>query len=141
MKKILVVYAYVVCFVVVVGFFVSLTFALHGIVQTQFPEITLERSIYEIHQTNNAFMRTMYFRGVYPSEEKTDTGIDGKDYRDNQQVTELRKESYQAYLKVQQRMGVRTIIHSLIMFGVYGIAFVMHWKLAKRVQRDSPEKE
>ena len=51
-----------------------------------------------------------------------------------QEQTEQRESAYKSKLRLEQRNGMQQMIYMGILLLLSGIAFIFHWKFAKRVE-------
>lgn len=118
MKRTLVeVYALAVCFVTLVCFVVALGIGIFDFIQILNPEFTISSYAYEQHQTNEAFVKQ------WPKEKPQPQG---------EELTRLRKESYRAALKSEQRDAVQSVTQIFIILLIDIVVFAIHWYMAKR---------
>lgn len=113
------VYALAVCFVTLICFAISLAFGLYEILRIANPEFTLNSFQYERHQSNKSFSNN------WPQT---------KPLPDDETLTKLREESYQAQLRTEKRTGFQNLTWVLILIFIDIIVFTIHWLMAKRVR-------
>jgi len=125
MKRNLVeVYALVVCFVTLVCFVVALGLGIYDLIQFLNPEFTISSYTYEHHRSNEAYLRN------WPKEKPKPQG---------DELTRLRKESYQAALKSEQRNAAQSLTQIFIIVLIDIVVFAFHWYMAKRARIDAIE--
>ena len=125
MKRTLVeVYALAVCFVTLVCFVVALGIGIYDLIQFLNPEFTISSYTYEHHQSNEAYLSN------WPKEKQRPQG---------DELTKLRKESYQAALKSEQRNAVQSLTQIFIIILIDIVVFAIHWYMAKRARADAIE--
>ncbi len=116
-KSLLEIYALAVCFVTIICFAVALGIGVYDILEMSNPELTLKSYQYQRHQTNEAFTRNWSKEKEKPSEEE---------------ITNMRKKSYEVALKAERRDAVQSFIRVLIVMLIDIVIFLFHWRLAKR---------
>ena len=120
MKRNLVeVYALAVCFVALVCCAIALAFGIYDIMRIANPEFTLNSFQYERHQSNESF---------------TNNWPQNKPLPDNETLTKIREDSYQALLRNEKRHGAQDITWVLIWIFIAIIVFTVHWLMAKRAR-------
>ena len=117
-------YALTVCFVTLVCFVVALGIGIYDLIQLLKPEFTISSYTYEHHQSNKAYLRN------WPEEKPRPQG---------DELTRLRKESYQAALKSEQRGAAQSLTQIFIIILIDTVVFVIHWYMAKRARADAIE--
>lgn len=117
-KSILEIYAFAVCFVTIICFAFSLGIGIYDILEISAPSLTLRSYDYERHKTNEAFT-------INWTKEKKETYTD-------QEITNLREESYQMELAEEKRDAMQSFIMVSIIILIDIALFLIHWKLAKK---------
>jgi hypothetical protein len=113
------VYALAVCFVTLVCFVVALGIGIYDLIQIVNPPFTLDSYTYERHQSNEAFSKN------WPKD---------KPSPQDEELTRLRKKSYQAALRAEKRGAVQSLTMVFIIILIDVVVFVIHWYLAKRAR-------
>ena len=113
------IYALAVCFVTIICAAVALGIGAYDILEISSPEMTLRAYKYEKYQTNEAFTRQWKKDRAKKSEEE---------------ITVLRKKSYEVALKAEKRDAVQSSIRVLIILFIDMAIFYIHWRIAKRAR-------
>ncbi len=79
---------------------------------------------YEHHRSNEAYLRN------WPKEKPKPQG---------DELTRLRKESYQAALKSEQRNAAQSLTQIFIIILIDLVVFAIHWYMAKRARAEASE--
>jgi hypothetical protein len=111
------VYALAVCFVTLVCFVVALGIGIYDLIQIVNPPFTIDSYTYDRHQSNEAFSKNWPKDKARPQAEE---------------LTRLRKESYQAALRSEKRGAVQSLTMVFIIILIDVVVFIIHWYLAKR---------
>jgi hypothetical protein len=96
--------------------------AIYDLVQIAAPEITLNSTQYQRHQSNAAF------RNSYHPNAKNIAALS------EEEITKRRQESYAFALNAERRAGWQSLLRMAIIILVDVVFFVVHWKLAKRAR-------
>jgi hypothetical protein len=120
MKRTLVeVYALAVCFVTLICFVVALGIGIYDLIQIANPQFTISSYTYDRYQSNKTFSEN------WPKDKPRPQG---------EELTRLRKESYQAALRSEKRGAVQSLTQVLIIILIDIVVFVIHWYMAKRAR-------
>jgi hypothetical protein len=120
MKRSLVeVYALAVCFVTLVCFVIALGIGIYDIIQIVNPEFTLSSYTYDRHLSNEAFLKN------WPEDKPRPQG---------EELTRLRKESYQAALRSEKRSAIQSLTMVFIVILVDLVVYIIHWYVARRAR-------
>jgi hypothetical protein len=119
-KSLLEIYALAVCFVTIICFAVSLGIGIYDVLEMSAPKFTLKSHDFERHQTNEAFT-------IRWKEEKREKYAE-------EEITNLREESYQVALAKEQRDAIQSLIRVSIIILIDIVLFLIHWKVAKRLR-------
>jgi len=120
MKRSLVeVYALAVCFVTLVCFVIALGVGIYDLIQIVNPEFTISSYTYDRHQSNEAFLDN------WPKDKPRPQG---------EELTRLRKESYQAALHSEKRGAIQSITMVFIIILIDVVVYIIHWYVAKRAR-------
>ena len=125
MKTKLEFYALTVCFTAVVCLVISAGIAGYAIVKVISPGTTLSSYIYERHQSNINFRSPENCPGA-------DAIIEP--HQSESELTKQRNESYEIELRGERRIGVQTLIESLMFILGSSIALVIHWRIARNAR-------
>ena len=123
-RSLLEIYALAVCFVAVISVGVLSGFALYDVAQIAAPAFTLPSYQWKYYQSNERF------RAWFDSSRKVLEGLS------DEQVTKRRQDEYAAGLSVERHDGEKGLLRMVLFILVGVVAFVLHWKVAKRA-RDS----
>lgn len=124
MKTKLEIYALAVCFAAVISLTIALSIAGYSIIGIAAPEFAMSRYEYEKYQSNDTFWINGY-NGLGNHEEKD------KERPGEEVLTKKRLENFAAAIKLEQRDGLQSLIHSAIFIFTSAIVFLIHWKLYK----------
>ena len=120
MKRALVeVYALAVCFVTLVCFVIALGIGIYDLIQIVNPEFTISSYTYDRHQSNEVFLEN------WPEDKPRPQG---------EELTRLRKESYQAALRSEKRGAIQSITIVFIIILIDVIVYIIHWYVARRAR-------
>jgi len=120
MKRVLVeVYAMAVCFVTLVCFVIALGIGIYDLIQIVNPEFTISSYIYDRHQSNEAFLKSW---------------AEDKHRPQGEELTKLRKESYQAALRSEKRGAIQSLTMVFIIILIDLVVYIIHWYVAKRAR-------
>jgi predicted PurR-regulated permease PerM len=120
MKRTLVeVYALAVCFVTLVCFVIALGIGIYDLIQIVSPEFTVSSYTYDRHQSNDAFLKNWSKDVPRPQGEE---------------LTRLRKESYQAALRSEKRGAIQSLTMVFIIILIDVVVYIIHWHVAKRAR-------
>lgn len=113
------VYALAVCFVTLVCFVIALGIGIYDIIQIVNPEFTISSYTYDCHQSNEAFLKNW---------------LENKPRPQGEELTILRKESYQAALRSEKRSAIQSLTMVFIIILVDIVVYIIHWFVAKRAR-------
>jgi len=116
-KSLLEIYALSVCFVTIICFAVSLGIGIYDVLEMSAPKFTLKSCDFEKHQTNEAFTKRW-------KEKKREKYTE-------EEIVNLREESYQVALSKEKRDAIQSLIRVLIIILIDMVIFIIHWKVAK----------
>ncbi len=119
-------YALVACFGMLVCFTAALYFLGHGIIAREAPEYTINRWVYNRHQTNERYWEDTWRWGQKPRPPEAT-------------LTAVRERSWRAELQLESRYGTRDIWLSGLGLMVSSAVFWVHWRVARRARRESRE--
>jgi hypothetical protein len=125
-KSVLEVYGLLVCSVCIVFMGSAVATAIYDMVRLVSPEITISSMKYRDHQTNDAYWASIV---NYIQEDKAEPKKPSE-----AELTKKRVESYKLELKTQKHMATGSLIVSFITLLIYGIIFIVHWKIAKHAR-------
>ena len=121
-RNLLEIYALAVCFFTVACFVVVAGIGIYDIVQIADPEFTLNSYLYDQYQSNDE-----YRRHQAAADQRLET-------LSEDELTKHREAAYARALKSERHDGQQSLLRMLIIMLVDTIAFVIHWRLAKRVR-------
>ena len=113
------IYALAVCFVTLVCFVIALGIGIYDIIQIVNPEFTLSSYTYDRHLSNEAFLKN------WPEDKPRPQG---------EELTRLRKESYQAALRSEKRSAIQSLTMVFIVILVDLVVYIIHWYAARRAR-------
>ena len=113
------VYAMAVCFVTLVCFVVALGIGIYDLIQIVNPDFTISSYTHDRHQSDEAFLKNW-------SEDKPRP--------QGEELTKLRKESYQAALRSEKRGAIQSLTMVFIIILIDLIVYIIHWYVAKRAR-------
>jgi predicted PurR-regulated permease PerM len=113
------VYALAVCFVTLVCFVIALGIGIYDLIQIVNPEFTISSYTYDRHQSNEAFLKN------WPEDKQRLQG---------EELTRLRKESYQAALRSEKRGAIQSLTMVFIIILIDLVVYIIHWYVAKRAR-------
>jgi hypothetical protein len=127
--NILLIYAYLVCFVTVTCGAIYTGIILYDIVQISAPEFMLSEHTKYTHANNENFIENNY---TY-----TDDGKVSKyEGYSETKITKIRTENYQSKIAQEQNNAVKSVIQSVIVLFIDLILFFVHWRIAKRAREN-----
>lgn len=125
--NILLVYAYLVCFVTVSCGAVYTGIVLYDIVEISVPEFMISEYDKQTYLNNENFIENSY---IY-----SDTGATSKyDGYTDEKITQLRENALQAIVDQERHQAIKSIIQSIIVLLIASVLFFVHWRIAQKVR-------
>jgi len=125
--NILLIYAYLVCFVTVTCGAIYTGIILYDIVQASAPEFMLSEYDKHNYRNNENFIENNY---TYSDGKK----INKYEGYSEEKITFIRTESYQSKIDQEKNNAIKSIIQSSIVLVIDVALFFVHWRIAKRVR-------
>jgi hypothetical protein len=147
------IYLFAVCFVSVVCVTITSGMALYSLLKMAAPQITLDSHSYNAHQSVADFKRSHFYPNrAYPQAlfipgamgvaralpvdrtalvSNAEPDPDAQPLSD-EEIDELRKESYHAVVRNHKRTALQELIRLAIVLIVSSAVFFLHWRLTRR---------
>ncbi len=128
-RKLLEIYALVVCFLAVGIFSITLALASWNVVEVTMPDFAINNYEYECHQSDEQF------KECYSAQHKYTRNKDPLIFPSNEALTSKRKFSYEQALNSKERQSLQELVRMTIILFINLFVFIGHWFLAGRARK------